>query len=137
MENAKTVPLFREIALDILRCATLCAVPNMPNDAFSQLALAADPKFLTRLKAACLAVAEQVMVENAATPNHAARLALAVTVLKTPTRSADFAQLMVMRPNVLGFATSYSFMDAAVLTASGDADLQSQFATDWDTLTAL
>lgn len=109
----------------------------MPNDAFSQLALAADPKFLTRLKAACLAVAEQVMVENAATPNHAARLALAVTVLKTPTRSADFAQLMVMRPNVLGFATSYSFMDAAVLTASGDADLQSQFATDWDTLTAL
>lgn len=109
----------------------------MPNDAFSQLALAADSKFLTRLKAACLVVAEQVIAEDSGTANHPARLALAVTVLRTPTRSADFAQFLVMRPNVLGFVTSYSFIDAAILTASTDADLQSQLATDWNTLTTL
>lgn len=109
----------------------------MPNDSFSQLALAADPKFLTRMKAACLVVAEQVIAEDPGTANHAARLTLAITILKTPTRSADFAQFLVMRPNVFGFPTSYSFLDAAVLTASGDADLQSQLATDWNTLTAL
>lgn len=107
------------------------------NDAFSQLALAADPRFLTRLKSACLVIAEQVVSENPATPNHAARLALATTMLRTPSRSADFAQFMVVRPNVIGFATSYSFIDAAILTAAGDADIQSQVATDWDTLTTL
>ncbi len=109
----------------------------MPNDAFSQLALAADPKFLTRLKAACLVVAEQVIAEDSGTPNHTARLALAITLLKTPSRSADFAQFMVVRPNVMNFPTSYSFIDAAILTASGDADLQSQLASDWNTLASL
>lgn len=109
----------------------------MPNDAFSQLALAADSTFLTRLKAACLVVAEQVIAESSGTENHPARLELAVTVLRTPTRSADFAQFMVMRPNVLGEVTSYSFIDAAILTAASDAALQSQLATDWNTLTTL
>lgn len=109
----------------------------MPNDAFSQLALASDPRFLLRLKGACVVVAEQIFAEDPATSNHAARLALATTILRTPEASAAFAQFFVMRPNVLDFVTSYDFHALSVVTTAGDADLQSQIATDWNTLTAL
>ena len=109
----------------------------MSNDAFSQLALASDPRFLLRLKGACVVVAEQIFAEDPATPNHAARLALATSVLRTPESSAAFAQFFVMRPNVIDFATTYDFHALQVTTAAGDADLQSQIATDWNTLTAL
>lgn len=109
----------------------------MSNDAFSQLALASDAHFLNRLKGAFLVVALQVIAEDSGTPNHANRLALAQAILAGSQSVSKFADFLVMRPNVNNFATTYDFAQAAAITASGDADLQSQIATDWNALVAL
>jgi hypothetical protein len=39
-----------------------------------------------------------------------------------------------MRTNLFNFTTSFDFQRGAVVTASGDADIESQLATDWDHL---
>ena len=110
----------------------------MPNDSFSQLTLAGDSRFRLRFKAALLTIAEQVLGEDPATVNHAARLTFANNVIRNPENfSSQLAPYIVFRPNVLNFATSYDFAQGAFVTAAGDADLDSQVATDWNWLAAL
>lgn len=105
----------------------------MANDSASQLFLAADPNFKQRLKGAFITIALQVMAESPSTTNHANRIYFAKVVIATPDTIVDkFAAEVAMRPNVVGFATSFDFHIPAAVTASGDADLQSQLSTDWD-----
>src|SRR5262245_48288230 len=107
----------------------------MPNDGYSQQALAADPNFQTRVRSALANVAWQVLEEVDTTPNHAMRYAYAKTVINNLQVMANsIASWLVQRPNVLNFETTYNFPAGAVVTASGDADLQSQLKTDWDIL---
>jgi hypothetical protein len=107
----------------------------MANDAFTQQALARDPRFLIRLQAALATVAWQVIGEDPQTPNHAERKLFARQVISNPTGTAAiFAASLVMRTNVFNFATTYDFEQGAVVTASGDADIESQLATDWNVL---
>lgn len=110
----------------------------MANTAYTQLALAADPAFLLRVKAALLVVTAQILGENSATANHGARVTYANKVIVTPeSEAAKVAPFLVMRPNVNNFTTSWSDTVGHFVTTSGDPDLQSQVATDWDWLAAL
>jgi hypothetical protein len=116
----------------------------MPNDAFTQQALAADPRFQLRLQNALSKVAWEVLGEDPATPHHAERLAYAQKVTGSSAfaspnagpslMAAQLAPSFVNRPNVFAFETSYSFQVGAVLTASGDPDIEAQLRTDWDSL---
>lgn len=113
----------------------------MANDAFTQVALANDPRFRVRLKAALLAIAAQVLGEDPATANHPNRVVYANKVIAGPdTEAAKAAPFLVMRPNVNNFVTSYTYDFTqgvgSVVNACGDADLQSQIATDWNWLAA-
>jgi len=87
------------------------------------------------------AVAWEVINEDVATANHPNRLKYAQQV----TRQLDsevsiILPSFVMRPNVFNFETTYVFdfetLIGQVVSASGDADLQSQLATDWDDMAA-
>lgn len=105
----------------------------MPNNSFSQQALAADSRFRLRLQNALMKVAWEVLEEDVATPDHVQRGQYARSVISTPAQAAaQLAPSFVNRPNVFAFDTSYSFDVGAVLTASGDADMESQLHTDWD-----
>src|SRR5215471_18927854 len=105
----------------------------MPNDGYTQQALAADPNFQTRIKSALANVAWQVLQEDPATANHDARYAYAKTVITNlPVLAQQTAGWIVERPNVLNFATSYNFQAGAVVTTAGDPDLESQLLTDWN-----
>lgn len=116
----------------------------MANDAFTQQALARDPRFQLRLQNALSKVAWEVMEEDPATPHHAERVAYAQKVtgssaIPSPVSgpasiAAQIAPSFVNRPNVFAFATSYDFTVGAVVTASGDPDMESQLHTDWDEL---
>lgn len=107
----------------------------MANDAFTQLTLASDSRFRLRFQAALLTVAEQKLAE---TPPVPARVAFANNVIRNSENYASqLARFIVFRPNVFNFATSYDFAQGAFITASGDADLESQVSTDWDWLAAL
>lgn len=106
----------------------------MANDANTQQALAADPRFQLRVKNALASVAWQVLNETPPA-NHAARAAYARLVLSDlNSYAAEIAGSLVTRPNVMNFVTSYDFVELAVVTTSGDADLQSQLATDWNNM---
>jgi hypothetical protein len=105
----------------------------MANDAFTQQALAADPRFRLRLQNALTKVAWQVLEEVPSTLHHAERAAYAQTVNQQPQQTASqLAASFVNRPNVFQFATSYDFTVGATVTASGDPDIESQLMTDWD-----
>jgi hypothetical protein len=107
----------------------------MANDAFTQQALAADPRFQKRLVSALTNVAWQVLEEAPATLHHAERATYAHTVNASPSSAAaTIAPSFVNRPNVFNFATSYDFTVGGTVTAAGDADLQSQLMTDWNNL---
>ena len=115
----------------------------MPNDAFTQQALAAEPRFQLRLQNALSKVAWEVLDEDAATAHHAERVAYAQKVLASlgtigipgpTTGAAQLAPAFVNRPNVFQFETSYSFEALAVITAAGDPDIESQLRTDWNAL---
>jgi hypothetical protein len=108
----------------------------MPNDGYSQQRLAADPNFQTRVRSALANVAWQVLEEDPATPNHDARYAYAKTVINNLTSivANSIVGWIVQRPNVLAFETTYNFAAGAVVSATGDADLQSQLMSDWDIL---
>ena len=110
----------------------------MPNTAASQQALAREPKFILRLQNALVKVAWQVLNEDPLTANHAARTNYARAVLANPAGIAQtLAISFVDRPNVLAFDTSYDFVQGAVVTASGDPDIESQVNTDWNLLAGL
>lgn len=107
----------------------------MANDSYTQQALANDPNFRTRVEAALAKIAFQVFGEDPGTPNHAARKAYAQQVIASiPAQAARIAPWLVMRTNVFAFTTSYDFARSAVVTASGDPDIESQLATDWNIL---
>jgi hypothetical protein len=107
----------------------------MPNDAFTQQALGADPRFVQRLANALGKVAWEVLNEDPSALNHAARATYAQRVNQNPYATAQqLAPSFVNRPNVFQFATSYDFTVGATVTASGDADIESQLHTDWDDL---
>jgi len=107
----------------------------MPNDSYSQQALASYPNFQTRVRSALGNVAWQVLGEDPATPFHAERWTFAKnTINNLQATTPGICFWIVERPNVLNFATSYSFPAGAVVTASGDADLESQLLTDWNML---
>lgn len=110
----------------------------MANDSFTQQALAVDPRFRQRVKAALAKIAWQVLNEDSGTANHTARAAYARSVISNIDGAAlQVAPWLVMRTNVFAFATSYDFQQGAVVTASGDADIESQLATDWDHLSGV
>lgn len=107
----------------------------MANNAESQQALADDITFRRRLVAALSKVAWQVLTEDPGTAHHAQRVELAQQVLTNVAQyAADLAPSFVMRTNVVGFTTSYDFHARAVVTASGDPDLESQLANDWNNM---
>lgn len=117
----------------------------MPNDAFTQQALAKESRFQLRLQNALTRVAWEVLDEDAATPHHTERVTFAQKVvgqsaLLTPASATVALQLapsFVNRPNVFAFATSYDFQVGAVVTASGDLDIESQLRTDWNDLAGI
>ena len=105
------------------------------NNSFTQQALAADRTFLLRVQNLLADRAWFVLTETPAPPNYAARAAYARLVLADlPTYAAAIARSLVTRTNLMAFATSYDFVSGAIVTASGDADIQSQLTTDWDHL---
>jgi hypothetical protein len=115
----------------------------MPNDAFTQQALAKDARFQVRLQNALSRVAWEVLEEDPATPHHGERTVYAQRVLGSfgttagslsATSAAQLAPSFVNRPNVFSFETSYSFEALAVITAAGDLDIESQLRTDWNVM---
>src|SRR5262249_15311112 len=113
----------------------------MPNDAFTQQALAADPYFRKRVRSSLSSVAWQIQDEADATPNHTNRVNYARQVIRQLDYELNVIMpSFVMRPNVFNFATSYAFdfstLVGQVVSASGDPDLMSQLATDWDDMAA-
>jgi hypothetical protein len=104
----------------------------MANSAHTQQALADDPRFQKRVSAALAKIAWEVLGESDATPNHAERAAYARQVINGINgTAAQIAPWLVMRTNLFAFETSYDFAEGAVVTASGDADIESQLASDW------
>lgn len=104
----------------------------MANNAFTQQALAADPRFRLRLQNALMKVAWEVLEEDPATPDHVPRAQYARSVTNAPQQAAmQLAPSFVGRPNVFQFETSYSFEVGATVTASGDPDIESQLMHDW------
>jgi hypothetical protein len=107
----------------------------MANSSFTQQALAANASFQTRVRNALATVAWQVLNEPASTPNNTARVVYARGVINNLQGTAvQIAPWLVDRPNLFQFETSFDFPSGDVVTASGDADIESQLATDWDTL---
>lgn len=109
----------------------------MPNDFYTQQALAADPRFRLRVKAALAVVAWEVLNEDPGIVGHQQRAVYARQVLANVDQAAaNLAPSFVMRTNVVAFPTSVSLDlgTPVVSTTSGDADLQSQLATDWSKL---
>jgi hypothetical protein len=105
----------------------------MPNDAFSQQALAADRRFQQRLQNALTKIAWQVLEEDPSTLHHAERADYAHTVNQNPQVTAQqLASSFVNRPNVIQFTTSYDFIVGGTVTAAGDPDIESQLMTDWN-----
>jgi hypothetical protein len=113
----------------------------MPNDAYTQQALAADGHFRSRVRSALSSVAWQVSTEDPSTANHDARVKYAKQVIRNLDQELSvILPSFVMRPNVNNFETSYfyDFVDQVgyVQTLAGDADLQSQLFSDWDIMSA-
>lgn len=107
----------------------------MANDSNTQQALALDPRFRIRVRAAIAKVAWQILEESAGTANHEIRANYARLVLANLDSIVNqIAPWLVMRGNLLAFTTSYDFAVGGVVTTSGDADIESQLATDWNHL---
>lgn len=107
----------------------------MANTSFSQQALATDARFKLRLQAALVKVALEVLAEAPPPSNHAARASFASKILASSFQmTQQIAYVIVERTNLLAFNTSYDFAAGCVVTAAGDADIESQLHTDWDIL---
>src|SRR5215471_6186485 len=92
----------------------------MPNDSYSQQALAADLTFQTRVRSCLANVAWQVLQEDPATPYHDVRWNYANQTIKNLIGATPpICYWLVERPNLLAFATAYSFPASAVVTAAG------------------
>jgi len=107
----------------------------MPNTSYTQQALAYDPNFQLRVRAAIATVAWTVMNEDAAVEHHETRAAYARQVIRDLGIAAmSIAPWLVQRPNLMSFETSYDFTAGHVMTLSGDLDIESQLMSDWDVL---
>jgi hypothetical protein len=105
----------------------------MPNNSLTQQELARSPHFHKRVGAALSTVAWQVLNEAEDVPGHTTRANYARAVLDFVSQKAQqIAPWLAERPNLIAFETSYDFSAAAVVTAAGDADIESQLMTDWD-----
>jgi len=106
----------------------------MANDSASQQALSEDHSFRRRVKDALSIVAWEIIEEDPATPDHKKRVDYARhTVIPNLDVSANqTAMWLVNRINIFSFETSYDFTSRAVLTASGDPDIQAQIRSDWN-----
>lgn len=110
----------------------------MANTARTQTALANSPHFLSRVKAAVGKIAWQVLTESPGIANHLVRADYAHRVIQNVDGAAGvIIGFLVTRTNVLAFNTSYDFEIGAVISASADADIESQLSTDWDHLSGL
>jgi hypothetical protein len=113
----------------------------MPNDTYTQAALAADTQFRVRVRGALLSIAWQIMNEDVGTTNHANREGYAHQVIRQlETEVSVLLPGFVFRPNVMNFTTSHTYdfpmQTGQTVTAAGDPDLLSQIATDWDDMAA-
>src|SRR5262245_18189748 len=113
----------------------------MPNDSFTQQALANDQTFRRRVRSAMSSVAWEVTNEDPATANHLSRAGYANLVIRNFDNEVTVVlPNIVFRPNVMNFTTSYSYdfatQTGAVVSASGDPDLLSQISTDWNDMAA-
>jgi hypothetical protein len=107
----------------------------MPNSSFTQQALANAPHFRQRVRAALATVAWQVLSEAGSVENHVIRANYARLVLANlDSVTGQILGWLVERPNLTAFTTSYDFTIGSVVTASGDPDIESQLATDWNVL---
>jgi hypothetical protein len=108
----------------------------MANDAHTQQALAADTHFHSRVRAALAKVAWEVIEEPDTTPHHDERVAYArnIALPNLANVAVQISPWLVERTNLFAFATSYDFAASSVVTAAGDADIESQLMTDWNVL---
>lgn len=131
----------------------------MANSLNTQQALAAEPGFRVRVRAALINKAFLVQAETppaapvnpqAPTPAEAAALALyqkrvglahAIISGGLDRETERIAPLLVMRTNLMAFNTSYDFNQIGeggrigrVVTAAGDPDIDSQISADWNIL---
>jgi hypothetical protein len=107
----------------------------LPNTSYTQQALAYDQNFHLRVRAALATVAWQVLNEATDTPGHVERETYARQVVNNLTAAAQtVAPWLVERPNLMAFDTTYNFPAGHVVTASGDADIESQLMSDWNVL---
>lgn len=110
----------------------------MPNDNFTQQALANDPTFRQRLKASLSRIAWQVLTESGATQDHVTRKTYANQVLNNPDGVVNsLVGSFVFRTNVNGTTTSLAFDGrggSVVQSAVTDAAMDSQLVTDWSSL---
>ena len=110
----------------------------MANDAYTQQTLAADAKFIERLRGIISQVAWQIITEDAGTPSHAQRETFARSVVANVDMYArQFAPWLVMRTNVYAAPTTYDFPMGSVITAATDPEIASQLATDWNDLAGI
>lgn len=113
----------------------------MANDNFTQQALAQDPTFRQRMKASMARIAWQVLGEAVGTTGHAVRASYARAFLANPDSVVNsLVGSFVFRTNVNGATTSVAFDGrggTVVQSAAIDAALDSQLATDWDSLSGV
>lgn len=110
----------------------------MANTSFTQQALAADSNFRLRLKNALAKIAWQVLNEPTNTPKHAERSTFSRGVLgNLDGFAAQISSSIVIRTNLFAFATTLSETSGHIVTAAGDADIESQLATDWNDMAGI
>ena len=113
----------------------------MPNDNFTQQALASDLTFRQRLKASLARVAFQILTEPTSTTNHQARKTYALQVVANPDSAVNsLVGIFVFRTNPFGATTSVAFDGrggTVVQSTVTDAAMDSQLATDWDNLSGV
>lgn len=111
----------------------------MANTAFTQQALAADPHFHIRVRAALATVAFQVINENPATTHHVARATFATNDLlpNLASKAQQISPWLVQRTNLFAEDTSYDFAASSVVTTATDAEIESQIATDFNVIAGI
>lgn len=113
----------------------------MPNDTFTQQALANDPVFRVRFKGSLARIAFQIMNEGSGVANHTARRDFASKVIANPDLYVNnLIGFFVHRTNPFGATTSVAFDGrggTVVSSAITDAAMDSQLSTDWDNLSGV
>ena len=111
----------------------------MPNSSASQRALSEDQTFRRRVKDALSIVAWEVVEEDPATPYHDKREEYArhSVLVNLDAVATQIIPWLVNRTNIIAFETIYDFTFRAVVTASGDPDIQAQIRADWNIMAGI